>query len=187
MVACLLCIPMTTQAFCWQEAAATYNHDPLLLQAIAEQESRYKKDALGPWVRVNGKPERAYGLMQILSIERKKLAARGLTMQELLNDGCQNVKEGARILAEKEKIVGPTWKAVGAYYAGEAGSAKNQAWYAENVKRRYDRLLAQKLPKPSPVEPTKEATAEEVTVDGEPQEQADTAPRPRASGLVYSF
>ena len=130
-------------AFCWNEAASAYGHDPRLLAAIAEQESHYRPDAIGPVSKNGG---RAYGLMQIFSSELPELAKRGISKEDLLNDSCLNVHEGARILAQKIRIVGPTWKAVGAYYAGERGSMKEMEWYVKQVKTRYLVLLDKPLP-----------------------------------------
>lgn len=141
----LLAISLNVHAFCWADAAAKYRLDPHLLAAIAEQESRYRPEAIGPVTKSGG---RAYGMMQIFSIEFPALARRGITKEALLSDPCLNVHEGARILSEKVSRVGGTWKAVGAYYAGEKGSPEHQQWYAQQVKARYTALLDEPLPGP---------------------------------------
>lgn len=145
MWASVLALPTAGHAFCFAEAGAAYGHDPRLLAAIAEQESRYNPEAIGPVTRSG---HRAYCMMQVLDDQAPALAKRGLSMDDLRKDPCLCVMEGARILREKVDVVGPTWKAVGAYYAGERGGVRDQEWYASQVKVRYAALLEEPLPGP---------------------------------------
>ena len=147
LIAVLGVISPASEAFCWIEAAEAYRVDAHLLAAIAKVESRYNPRAYrAPYAAGNRNGTYDLGLMQINSRELPGLAGRGITEDVLLEDPCRNVYEGARILREKIDRVGPTWRAVGAYNAGEKGSQKKQRRYAQAVQIAYDDLLDKPLP-----------------------------------------
>ncbi len=140
----LNCHMDNSHAFCWEKALEKYNVDPTLMASICWVESRWKPDAQN-LANKNGTAD--YGLCQINSNELPGLAARGFSKKDLLDDPCLNVLEGARILAEKVSRVGATWKAVGAYNAGERGNPGRQLIYAQKVEQVYNGLLGKPLPR----------------------------------------
>ncbi|MVF24642.1 hypothetical protein EVC37_24025 [Methylocaldum sp. BRCS4] len=145
-----LSVAQSATAFCWNEAAGAYGLDPRLLAAIGKVESGYNARAYrAPYAAGNRNGTYDLGVMQINSQELPGLAAQGVTEESLLDDPCVNIFQGARILREKINRVGPTWRAVGAYNAGEKGSAKKQRQYARAVQVAYDELLDKPLPQPS--------------------------------------
>lgn len=119
---------------CWEQAAASYNLDPLLLKAIAWQESRGWTKAVGPKLKDGN---RALGVMQINTIHLPTLAKKGIRREDLF-DPCINQKVGAWILADCVKKFGPKWKAVGCYYAGPGSkNVAAQEQYVRSVQRFY--------------------------------------------------
>lgn len=123
---------------CFERAAEEYRLNPLLLAAIAEQESSFNPHA----INTNG--GRAVGLMQIHSWWFPKLSAYGISEKDLYN-ACTNVAVGAWIFSQKTARYGNTWKAVGSYFAG-TGATKEidelRINYAASISRRYQRLAA---------------------------------------------
>ena len=138
-------MPLPSSAHCWEEAAQTFGHDPRLLAAMAVVESRLRPSIVS---RPNRNGTWDIGIMQINSGELPGLAKRGISEKDLL-EPCRNIREGARILREKIGRVGATWRAVGAYNAGEGGAPSRQAHYVRQVKDAYTRLLDQPLPAPT--------------------------------------
>ncbi|MDB5775511.1 MAG: iagB [Herbaspirillum sp.] len=120
------------QADCWEEAGRQFNISPMLLQAIALQESGLNPRAIG----YNRNGSRDIGLMQVNSIHLPRLAKQRITEKTMLNDSCQSVKVGAGILAEFMQRYGYSWEAVGAYNAGTAtgnGASLRRLLYARKV------------------------------------------------------
>lgn len=101
-----------TATACFEEAGARYGVAPVLLQAIAIQESGMRPHAL------NRNRDGSYdmGLMQINSRWLPTLARHGIT-QDQLWDPCVSVHVGAWILAGNFRRMGLNWDAVGAYNA----------------------------------------------------------------------
>ena len=91
MVAGFALLPAVASASCWEEAAQRYGIDPLLLKAIAWQESRGWTGAIGPKLPDGNQ---ALGLMQINTIHLPALAKFGIRREDLF-DACINQKVGA--------------------------------------------------------------------------------------------
>ncbi|MFC3939319.1 invasion protein IagB [Pseudomonas gingeri NCPPB 3146 = LMG 5327] len=125
-------------AFCWDSAGRRHGIEPELLYAIAQVESGLRAQAVGH----NSNGSRDIGLMQINSLHLPRLAARGITEQQLLEDPCLSVQVGATILAEFIERHGYGWTAVGAYNAG-SGEDRQAARerYARKVWRLYRVLV----------------------------------------------
>lgn len=134
---------------CWQEAAERYRVNPHVLYAIAKCES-----GLDPKAVNRGHLQRTgtydIGLMQINSSNLKALRVYGIEEQHLY-DGCTSIHVGAWILADKMRVHGNSWEAIGAYNAactqlkGEAcAAARNK--YARCVYRHLPDELKQPLP-----------------------------------------
>ncbi|SDD38238.1 Transglycosylase SLT domain-containing protein [Cupriavidus sp. YR651] len=130
--------PALAFADCFGKAGRHYTIDPLLLRAIAEVESAMNPRLIGR--NANGTVD--VGLMQINSIHFGKLAQRGITRDDLMNDPCVAVMAGAEILSEFVRKHGYTWRAVGAYNAG-SGPRREAARqrYVAKVAERFARLV----------------------------------------------
>jgi soluble lytic murein transglycosylase-like protein len=102
----------TAYAGCFEEAA-TYQHvNPLILQAIAWQESHYHADAMH--LNENGSID--YGLMQINTIHLRNLSRYGIGKEALMSP-CKSVFVAAWHLRMQMNKYGNTWAAVGAYHS----------------------------------------------------------------------
>jgi soluble lytic murein transglycosylase-like protein len=128
-------------ANCWLGAAAAFDVPPGLLLAVAQVESAYQTDALAQ--ARNG--THSVGLMQINSSWFPQLRRAGISEQALY-EPCTNINVGAWILSQNIARYGPTWEAIGAYYAGPY-DAKSHAWkvplyrhYAAKVLRAWKRI-----------------------------------------------
>lgn len=142
----ILCTQRVAQAECWLTAGRTYNIDPYLLYAIAQQESGLNPYAIGH----NAQGSYDIGLMQINSRHLPRLRQLGIDEQQLLNDSCLSIMVGASILADFMQRYGYSWKAVGAYNAGgAAGAEKQRVCYARQVWQRYQKLRASAAELPS--------------------------------------
>lgn len=144
-----LLAPTLSHATCWAEAGARHGVDPLLLKAIAWQESRGWPHALGPKLPDGNQ---AIGLMQINSVHLPALAKFGIGRNDLL-DACVSQFVGAWILADCTSRYGATWRAVGCYYAGPASrNLPAQLAYVRDVQRHYAGYLrqAQQAQQPAP-------------------------------------
>ncbi|KVL85329.1 lytic transglycosylase domain-containing protein [Burkholderia stagnalis] len=121
-------------AACWNEAAAMYDVDPILLKAIGWHESRGWSGAKGP-ILPDG--NRAIGVMQINTVHLPTLTRVGIRREDLL-DACTSEKVGAWVLANCISQFGPTWKAVGCYNTGPASNnVAAQLRYVRSVQRYY--------------------------------------------------
>lgn len=98
---------------CFAQAGAYYKIHPLLLKAIARQESSMIASAVGN--NTNGTQD--LGLMQINSTHLPRLAAAGVTRQRLLTEPCTNIAVGAWLLADAIRRYGMSWTAVGTYHS----------------------------------------------------------------------
>jgi soluble lytic murein transglycosylase-like protein len=118
---------------CLHAAAKKYGHRPELVFGIAAQESSFNPQATS---YINGKPI-AYGVMQVYyDVHKPVLDRLGVARTDLFKP-CVGAEQGARILREFMQVHGNSWKAVGAYYAGNR--LRNEAdrrWYAQSVAKR---------------------------------------------------
>lgn len=139
LVALTLC-SMNAGAFCFVQAGERYHLDPMLLEAIAIQESN-----LNPRItNDNGsRLGKDYGLMQINSRHIPELVRLGVihSPQDLLNDPCLNVQIGAWILAKHLRTCGVTWHCLGSYNAGfSAKNSGKREHYASLIYNLYIRV-----------------------------------------------
>lgn len=103
------------QVNCWQTAGQKHGIDPWLLYGIAKVESGLNANAMN-MTHVSKTRSHDIGLMQINSRNLKTLSTYGID-ESSLKDPCTNIDVGAFILAEKIRLHGNTWDAVGAYNA----------------------------------------------------------------------
>ncbi|EBD3901202.1 lytic transglycosylase domain-containing protein [Salmonella enterica] len=141
-----LSLGLTAQAhaWCFSEAGQRYHIDPLLLRAIAIQESELNPRAVGVNRDKKGNAtSRDYGLMQINDANANRLISMGVihSHQELLNNACLNVQAGAWVLARHFQVCGITWDCLGSYNAGfQDKNAPIRQRYARQVYTIYQRL-----------------------------------------------
>ncbi|MDR5835282.1 lytic transglycosylase domain-containing protein [Caballeronia sp. LZ034LL] len=102
----------SAHADCFDEAAKYQKVNPLILRAIAWQESHNKPDAINK--NANGSTD--YGLMQINSIHLDTLAQYGISSGTLMQP-CKSVYVAAWHLRQKMNKYGNSWQAVGAYHS----------------------------------------------------------------------
>lgn len=107
-------------ADCFDEAAKYQKVNPLILRAIAWQESHNQPDAMNK--NANGSID--YGLMQINSVHLTQLAQYGISTTTLMQP-CKSVYIAAWHLRQKMNKYGNTWQAVGAYHS-ETPSLRDQ-------------------------------------------------------------
>ncbi|WP_413484635.1 lytic transglycosylase domain-containing protein [Morganella psychrotolerans] len=129
-----------SHAFCFEEAGSKYQIDPLLLRAIAMQESGLKAKAINKNKKNGIVVSVDYGVMQVNSIHIPELVRLGAinNKNDLLNNPCLNVQIGAWILAKHLRKCGVNWECLGSYNAGF--STKNKSIrldYARKVYRKY--------------------------------------------------
>lgn len=122
--------PVMAKANCFGLAGQRYGVDPLLLKAIAWQESGFRS-IVHP-TNVNGSTD--LGWMGINTGWLPTLAKWKISRERLLNDSCLNVQTGAWVLQQCMKTYGQTWKAVGCYNAR-----------SEHKQQRYVKLVWEKL------------------------------------------
>jgi soluble lytic murein transglycosylase-like protein len=104
--------PTSAHADCFDDAAAWQHLNPLILRAIAWQESHNNADATHE--NANGSID--YGVMQINSIHLPELARYGIRRDALMVP-CKNVYIAAWHLRKQVVRYGNTWTAVGAYHS----------------------------------------------------------------------
>lgn len=123
---------------CFAKAGAYYSINPLLLKAIARQESSMNPAAVGQ--NTNGTQD--IGLMQINTTHMPKLRRAGLDRQKLL-DPCTSIAVGAWVLADAVSRNGMTWKAVGVYHSPTPWRQRD---YAAKIQRHLMREIAAAQP-----------------------------------------
>lgn len=143
LVAICLC-SMNANAFCFVQAGERYHLDPMLLEAIAMQES-----SLNPRITNDNGPRlgKDYGLMQINSMHIPEIVRMGVIRSplDLLNDPCLNVQVGAWILARHLRTCGVNWHCLGSYNAGfSARNASKREHYSNLIYNLYIRLSRSK-------------------------------------------
>lgn len=147
LLSCMLTLlaSQASFAFCFDEAAAKYSSpphftiDPLMLKAIAKTETGLVSGKMGP-INANGTYD--IGLMQINSSHLTVLSRYGINQERLLTDACLNVQVGAWIFAKNIARYGQTWRAVGAYNAGDE---TKRAIYVIKVVKNYQMLSGQQV------------------------------------------
>lgn len=121
---------------CLQSAATYQRIDPALLKAIAVQESGMNPRA----VNQNKNGSKDHGVFQINDTWLPTLKKFGITQADLY-DPCVSAYVGAWVLAQAIAQHGPTWRAVGAYNAGN--SPKREAArirYAKTIMSQYVKI-----------------------------------------------
>lgn len=180
---------------CFIAAGTRYGVNPLLLRAIARQESSFRHDAIGK--NTNG--TRDLGVMQINTWWLGTLRQAGID-ETMLMDPCLNIHVGAWILANEIARHGLTWTAVGAYHSP---TDWRRADYAVKVNRHLMRELralginvpeSEPVQKPAPREAPQERSAADVSPapDREPGvwealAKTDGAPATSAPAGVDTF
>jgi soluble lytic murein transglycosylase-like protein len=129
----------SARADCFDEAARYQKVNPLILRAIAWQESHNTPDALHK--NANGSTD--YGLMQINSIHLPTLAQYGISSDTLM-EPCKNVYIAAWHLRQKMNKYGNTWQAVGAYHSETPSLRDRYARQIIDILSRWKLLQAQK-------------------------------------------
>jgi len=102
----------SVRADCFDEAARYQHVNPMILRAIAWQESHYHPHAM----RRNENGSIDYGLMQINSIHLSRLSRYGISRSVLMQP-CASVYIDAWHLRQKMNKYGNNWHAVGAYHS----------------------------------------------------------------------
>lgn len=126
---------------CFERAGAYYQINPLLLKAIARQESGMNPAAIGQ--NTNGTQD--LGIMQINTAHLPTLARAGIGRQHLM-DACTNIAVGAWVLAGSVRRYGMSWSAVGAYHSPTAWRRQD---YAVKISRHLLRELRALPPPPT--------------------------------------
>jgi soluble lytic murein transglycosylase-like protein len=127
------------RADCFDEAARYQKVNPLILRAIAWQESHNRPDALHK--NTNGSTD--YGVMQINSVHLPTLAQYGISTETLM-EPCKNVYIAAWHLRQKMNKYGNTWQAVGAYHSETPALRDRYARQIVDVLSRWKLLQAQR-------------------------------------------
>jgi hypothetical protein len=126
---------------CFEQAALTYNINPLLLWAIAKVESNFNPNAL------NKNKDGSYdiGIMQINSSHLKTLKKYGLINKSLIWEPCYNIHVGAWILSKCIQKHGYTWEAIGCYNAVTPWKRKKYSYKVYKTIEPYLKPYAQML------------------------------------------
>ncbi|MBF0315135.1 MAG: lytic transglycosylase domain-containing protein [Oligoflexia bacterium] len=121
---------------CFKDAGERYGINPLLLVAIAKQESNFNPQAVN---KKNRNGTKDLGIMQVNSSWLRVLKEYGIDEKNLF-DPCTNINAAAWIFANAIKDHGSSWRAVGVYNVGSANGErreKNRAQYAKSVYQHY--------------------------------------------------
>jgi soluble lytic murein transglycosylase-like protein len=112
---------------CLREAVEVYRVNPHVLRAILWNESRFNARA----VNDNKNGTRDLGVGQVNTVHLPALQRSGIQPDHLM-DLCTGIHVSAWLLAEKTRLYGNTWYAVGAYHS--VTPALN-AQYANKIKK----------------------------------------------------
>jgi lysozyme-related protein Hpa2 len=123
-LAALVPLPVAARATadCFAAAAAYQHVDPMVLRAIAWQESHANAQAIHR--NTNGSID--YGMMQINSIHLAALSRYGISVSDLMAP-CESVYIAAWYLRRMTVKYGYTWTAVGAYHSETPGARDRHA------------------------------------------------------------
>lgn len=144
---CTLLFLPQAQAYCFNYAAAKYNQNPLVVEAIAIWESSLHPEAVGRNYDKTGRLLSSdYCLMQVNTANVKRLISLGVikSSDDLLNDPCLCIQSGTWVLARHLRICGNTWSCLGSYNAGfshEPLQESRRQAYASQIRAIYERLL----------------------------------------------
>jgi soluble lytic murein transglycosylase-like protein len=105
-------VAQPAHADCFDDAAVYQRVNPMVLRAIAWQESHNRPSA----THLNANGSIDYGVMQINSIHLHELARYNIDRHTLL-EPCKNVYIAAWHLRKKMGKYGNTWAAIGAYHS----------------------------------------------------------------------
>lgn len=110
----------------------------LLLSILLQENGRTGKYS------VNRDKTKDYGLGQINDVRAKEIASIGLTLKEVMNDGCKNIIAVAYLLTnEFQKANGNLWTAVGNYHYSKHGKyPKNHYKYINNVHQKWSLMFS---------------------------------------------
>jgi soluble lytic murein transglycosylase-like protein len=133
----LLALAGPARADCFDEAAKYQKVNPLVLRAIAWQESHNRPDAQHK--NANGSTD--YGVMQINSIHLPTLAQYGIS-QGTLMEPCKNVYIAAWHLRRQMNKYGNTWQAIGAYHSETPSLRDKYAQQIAAILRRWNLMPA---------------------------------------------
>lgn len=123
-------------AFCFNEVGAFYGVSPLVLQSIAEHESRMNPNLV--LKNTNGSID--VGLMGINSINFPELKSKGIDPKRL-REPCVNVIAGGYLLKKKVLKHGYNWRAIGAYHSE---TPKYTLRYMRFIQRKVARKMSSK-------------------------------------------
>jgi len=132
VLVCSLSTAQFARANCLDDAAAYQHVNPLILRAIAWQESHNHPDA----VHVNANGSVDYGLMQINTIHLPALERYGIGKDALMSP-CKNVYIAAWQLRRQVLKYGNTWAAVGAYHSATPALRDQYARQIADILRRW--------------------------------------------------
>jgi len=123
-----LCCRSAVAADCYEDAAVYQHVNPLILHAIAWQESHDHAAA----IHANANGTIDVGSLQINSIHFARLAGYGIRPAALY-DECVNVYVAAWLLKQKMIKYGNTWQAVGAYHSETPDKRDSYAHAIETI------------------------------------------------------
>jgi soluble lytic murein transglycosylase-like protein len=123
---------------CMARAARLAGVETELLLAMSYVETRWHQEAVNGG---NGNGTEDVCMMQINSVHYPRLAALGVTRDQLLADRCVCLLVGGEILREMRVATGGNdlWAAVAAYNAGPDNIAAGRS-YADQVRRVYEAI-----------------------------------------------
>ncbi|MGH8778278.1 lytic transglycosylase domain-containing protein [Paraburkholderia sp.] len=123
------------QTDCFTAAAAYQHVSPLVLRAIAWQESHANARAIHH--NANGSTD--YGMMQINSIHLRVLSHYGISVDDLYTP-CKNIFIAAWYLRRMTVKYGYTWTAVGAYHSETPAERDRYARAIQQIVARLQQL-----------------------------------------------
>ena len=133
MLICALFFWQSVYADCLEQVADRFGQNRDLLRSIAWNESHYHANAM----HRNADGSYDIGFMQINSTHLPWLKSRGID-ERALYDTCTNIWVGTYILTQFQHEYGRTWRAVGAYGAGDRQDHDSaRANYAARIQRIY--------------------------------------------------
>jgi len=123
---------------CMARAARLAGVETELILAMSYVETKWRQEAVNG---ANSNGSEDVCMMQINSVHYPRLAALGVTREQLLADRCVCLLVGGEILREMRAATGGSdiWAAVAAYNAGPDNLAAGRS-YADQVRRVYEAI-----------------------------------------------